>query len=142
MGLLNFLTGGAADAVKTVVDSLGTAVDSVFTSDEERAQARAVLLKLEQAPQLAQIELNKIEAASMDRFKSGWRPMIGWVCAISLGIYYIPQFLLADYLWVRTCLLTQSLAPYPASAAELMELVVALLGLGLYRTVEKLTSKA
>ena len=29
---------------------------------------------------IAQIEVNKIEAASPSFFKSSWRPFIGWVC--------------------------------------------------------------
>ena len=31
---------------------------------------------------LAQIEVNKAEAASGSLFKGGWRPAVGWVCKL------------------------------------------------------------
>jgi uncharacterized membrane protein len=33
---------------------------------------------------MAQTEINKIEAASSDRFTSRWRPAVGWICALGL----------------------------------------------------------
>ena len=39
---------------------------------------------------LAQIEVNKAEAQSGSLFKGGWRPAVGWVCAIAfLGHNYV-----------------------------------------------------
>ena len=35
--------------------------------------------KIDQATNLAQIEVNKVEAASSSVFVSGWRPAIGWI---------------------------------------------------------------
>ena len=34
---------------------------------------------------LAQIEVNKLEASNASIFVSGWRPAIGWVCGIAFG---------------------------------------------------------
>ena len=34
---------------------------------------------------LAQIEVNKTEAASRNPFVAGWRPFIGWTCGIALA---------------------------------------------------------
>ena len=36
---------------------------------------------------LAQIEVNKMEAASGSIFKGGWRPFIGWVCGIAFAYH-------------------------------------------------------
>ena len=33
---------------------------------------------------LAQLEINKAEAASGSEFKGGWSPFVGWVCGIAL----------------------------------------------------------
>jgi hypothetical protein len=33
---------------------------------------------------MGQIEVNKVEAASKSLFVAGWRPFVGWVCAIAL----------------------------------------------------------
>ena len=38
---------------------------------------------------LAQIEVNKAEAASGSIFKGCWRPAVGWVCAIAFAYHFI-----------------------------------------------------
>jgi hypothetical protein len=42
---------------------------------------------------LAQLEINKAEAASGSIFKGGWRPAVGWVCAIAgFELPELPEF--------------------------------------------------
>lgn len=144
MGILAFLGLGkqAGDAIASPIDAIGNVFDKLFTSDEERAQAEFVMEKLRQRPQELQSEINKLEAQHRSIFVAGWRPAIGWVLAISLGTYYIPQFTLASVLWVKLCWTAQELVKYPVeSIAGLMELVLAMLGMAGYRTIEKLNSK-
>ena len=40
---------------------------------------------------IAQLEINKAEAASGSLFKGGWRPAVGWVCAIAFAYHFIPK---------------------------------------------------
>lgn len=40
---------------------------------------------------LAQIEVNKAEAASGSVFKGGWRPFIGWVCGAAFAYHFVGQ---------------------------------------------------
>jgi len=40
---------------------------------------------------LAQLEINKAEAASGSLFKGGWRPAVGWICAIAFGYHFVLQ---------------------------------------------------
>lgn len=40
---------------------------------------------------LAQIEVNKAEAASGSLFKGGWRPFIGWVCGAAFAYHFVGQ---------------------------------------------------
>ena len=47
--------------------------------------------KLSHEQQLAQIEVNKAEAASGSLFKGGWRPFIGWVCGIAFCYHFVIQ---------------------------------------------------
>jgi hypothetical protein len=47
--------------------------------------------KLSHEQQLAQIEVNKAEAASGSLFKGGWRPCVGWVCAIAFFYHFVGQ---------------------------------------------------
>jgi hypothetical protein len=83
---------------------------------------------------LAQIEVNKIEAASNSAFKSGWRPFIGWVCGVAFAYHFVLQPLLVF-------ILTYMGHPVPAlpafDMASLMTVLGGLLGLGGLRTFEK-----
>jgi len=82
MGILSKLLGGG---VKELANGIGGAIDRfVETPDEKRA---AELLKVKMAQNAAkwQVEVNKIEAGHRSLFVAGWRPMIGWICALSLG---------------------------------------------------------
>ena len=38
---------------------------------------------------LGQLEINKAEAQSGSLFKGGWRPAVGWICAIAFGYHFI-----------------------------------------------------
>ncbi|NUO80835.1 hypothetical protein HUU05_12215, partial [candidate division KSB1 bacterium] len=77
MSLLSNIMGGPAVDALTAI---GNVFDKLFTSDAERAQAKAVLAKIAQEPAILQAEINKIEAAHRSVFVAGWRPFIGWVC--------------------------------------------------------------
>lgn len=81
---------------------------------------------------ILQTEINKIEAQHRSLFVAGWRPAIGWVCAIGLAFPFIVNPLIE---WAGG---TGLKIPMD----QLMELVVALLGLGTLRTFEKLAGRA
>ena len=139
MGLLSLFTGElVGKGVASPVEAVGSALDKLFTSDAERMQAEAVMEKLRQQPHILQAEISKIEAAHGSVFVAGWRPAIGWVCALSLASYFLPRHILAAILWTQQSWNAQTLAPYPVQIDGLLELVFALLGLGLLRTTEKM----
>lgn len=145
MGILSILGMGkaAGEAIASPIEALGNVFDKLFTSDEERAAAAAVLEKIKQHPQELQAEINKLEATHRSVFVAGWRPFIGWVCGVSLGAFYIPQFAIAAFLWVRHCLLTNTLQSYPIEdVSGLLELVLAMLGMAALRTIDKLNRVA
>lgn len=142
MGFLNkvFNVGEAAVAPITAV---GNILDNLFTSKDEVLTHEAILTRLAQAPNLAQVELNKVEASHRSIFVAGWRPAIGWVCAISLFFFYVPQFIIASFVWVKLLMANNwEMVAYPLSAQGLMELVVALLGMGILRTVDKAAKRS
>lgn len=145
MGFLSFLGLGkqAGKVIATPVEAIGKALDELFTSDEERAAGKVVMKKLQQQPAALQVKLNMVEAQHRTRFVAGWRPFIGWVCGLSLGLYYIPQFAIASILWARICWNTGKLVPYPIVGIDgLLELIGGMLGLALLRTVEKANKSA
>lgn len=135
MGLLSKLLGGPAiDAVSAV----GNAVDQLFTSDEERAQAAIVMEKIRQRPQILQAEINRIEAAHRSLFVAGWRPFIGWVC----GLGFLWAFLLHPlFEWVIALRGLDIVTPGIVTD-NMMELVLALLGLGTLRSIEKMNGRS
>ena len=139
MSILGELLGGGATSA---VEAVGKVVDELFTSDEERLDRKAVLARIAQRPTLVQAEINRIEAQHRSIFVAGWRPAIGWVCAAGLAAYFLPQYALAAWLWARTVLATGVLAPFPVRADGLFDLVLAMLGMGTLRTIEKLQGRA
>ncbi len=130
MAFLEKLIGGSA---AQPIEAIGNVFDKLFTSDEERAQADAVLAKMAQEPHLLQAEINKIEASHRSVFVAGWRPLLGYVCGIGLGFAYVINPIIQ---WLIGL-------PGPDLPMDHMsELVMALLGLGGLRTLEKVKGVA
>ena len=123
-------------------------IDKVIPDPAAKAQAQLELLKLQQAGEfkqleadlqlaLAQTEVNKVEAASPDPFKSNWRPAAGWICVSGLFYQFLFQPLTA---W------SSSIHGWPAppvlELGDLYGLLFGMLGLGAYRSFEKTKGKA
>ena len=133
MSILSFLGIGGKSRAEPI-EAIGNAFDKIFTSDVERAQAKIVMEKLRQQPHLLQAEMNKIEASHKSTFVAGWRPALGWVCAIGLGFVYIINPIIQ---WL-TCTFGDKCIVGPEMPLEsMMTLVISLLGLGGLRTFEK-----
>ena len=82
---------------------------------------------------LAQLEINKQEAAHRNIFVAGWRQFIGWSCGIAMCYAYIIQpitiFVLAQ---------TGNLVSLPTlDLSEMMPVLLGMLGLGGLRSFEK-----
>lgn len=102
---------------------------------EEGAQA---VEAAEASDRRAQADINLQEAAHRNLFVSGWRPAVGWVCVF--GIFWVfighPVASWGISLWGWE-------ANVPAIPEErIMELLIALLGMGTLRTAEKLRGVA
>jgi len=138
MSIWTALFGGG---VAQPIEAVGKIIDELYTSDEEKLEKDILKQRLLQQPTMAQVELNKIEAQHRSVFVAGWRPAIGWVCALALFFFFVPQFVLGSWLWAVTVLQTGQLVSYPVGADGLFELIMALLGLGALRTIEKTTGR-
>jgi|TARA_R110000824_G_scaffold119784_6_gene274110 hypothetical protein len=83
---------------------------------------------------LAQLEINKAEAASGSLFKGGWRPFVGWVCGIAFAYHFVLQPLLIFILSVFKI----SLPDLPEfDMSTLLTTLGGLLGIGGLRSYEK-----
>ena len=129
--------GGQAvgEVVKQGLGGVSKILDNLVTTQEERGKLDIAFNKL-------QTEINLAEAKSVSLFVSGWRPYIGWVCGVSLACFYIPQYLIGSYLWVKMCLEKGELIEYPLTTDGLMPLVTSMLGFGAIRMYEKLKGKS
>ena len=133
MGILSSLFGGGS-AVAQPIEAIGNIIDSVFTSDEERAQGELLKQKLAMKPALMQAEINKVQAGHRSTFVAGARPFLMWVC----GMGFLFAFVINPILqWIAPELGSPEL---PLDA--MLELTLAMLGLAGLRTVEKLNGKA
>ena len=83
---------------------------------------------------VAQIEVNKAEAASGSIFKGGWRPFIGWVCGSAFAYHFVLQPVIVFVVLA----VGVDLPPLPEfDMASLMTVMMGMLGLGGLRTYEK-----
>lgn len=141
MGLFDFLGSGGAekpiDAVGNVVEKTGNALDSLFTSDDEKLSHKEIMERIKNQPAEFAQELNLINARDESFWNSGWRPALGWVGAVSMASYYIPQYLVATYIWASLCVEQHAIVTYPINDAGLWQLVTLLIGGKVLRTVEK-----
>tara|TARA_R110000787_G_scaffold20925_1_gene62248 strand:+ start:1382 stop:1783 length:402 start_codon:yes stop_codon:yes gene_type:complete len=132
MSILSFLNPvggviGAAEGVANIIDKF------VETDDEKRA-AETLKAKMMMAPSMAQIELNKIEASHRSIFIAGWRPFIGWICGLALAWHFMLYDLISFF--ISTPL------PTLAGTESLISIVMSLLGLGAFRSIEKIQGKS
>jgi hypothetical protein len=83
---------------------------------------------------LAQLEINKAEAASGSVFKGGWRPAVGWVCAIAFAYHFI----LKDLIIFGASFAGLELPEMPEfDMGTLLTVLGGMLGIGGLRTYEK-----
>jgi len=98
----------------------------------KQAEIEAKLVELEQAAMNSQVELNKIEAASPSMFKSGWRPAAAWVSVLGLAW---STFIYPIWIWATKIYILPM--PPILDTSVLISLLIAMLGLGGYRSYEK-----
>ena len=110
-----------------------------FVEDKDQKAALAHEIanmsdKYAQQSLLAQLEINKAEAASGSLFKGGWRPAVGWVCALAFAYHYLLQPLLVFILTASGV----DLPELPSfDMSTLLTVLGGLLGIGGLRSYEK-----
>jgi hypothetical protein len=113
-------------------------LDKFIDDPNKRAEAAHALNMALVGLDAGQQQVNKAEAAHGSVFVAGWRPAIGWTCAIALFTYYVPYVLTATALWAWQVIQSGRLLDRPdLGVADLIGLVFAMLGMSTLRTVEK-----
>ena len=132
----------ALDPITAAMDIGGKLIDRLWPDPAQGAAAKLELIKLQQSGDLAQmtgqLEINKVEAASNSTFVSGWRPAIGWVCALAL----LYQYLVRPLAVAMFAAVGHPLPVMPGLDENLWQLMMAMLGMGGLRTFEKVQGVA
>lgn len=118
-------------AVDTVIDRL--VPDNAASQKMKDEIAREIALAGMKG-ELAQLEINKVEAGSEKLFVAGWRPAIGWVCGAALAY----QFVVAPIGFWLAQIIGHPIPMPPRLDDMLWELMFGMLGMGALRTVEKI----
>lgn len=122
-----------------IIGAVGKIADDLTTSDKERMAAELDAYKAESERMGGQVEINKIEAASGSLFVSGGRPFVVWVCAFALAYAAVIEPIAR---FVATVIFAYA-GPFPVIDTDLtMQVLLGLLGLGAYRSVEKIKGVA
>jgi hypothetical protein len=126
-----------ASLLPTLLPVVGDVLDRFFPNKEEKERAaREIEAKLAEhlaKIDLAQLEVNKQEAAHRSIFIAGWRPFVGWTCGLALFYTYVAQPI-AMFVMAQTGDLVQ--LPH-LDLSTMMPVLLGMLGLGGLRTYEK-----
>jgi roadblock/LC7 domain-containing protein len=128
--------------VTALLPALGTLIDRLIpdraAAEKAKAEMEQQLVTAANAAAMAQVEVTKVEATHSSVFVAGWRPSIGWVCAAGLAWAFVVAPVAS---WALVALGIK--AELPAIHTDyLLELVLAMLGIGGLRTFEKLRGVA
>lgn len=124
-----------------IEDIIGKVITDKAQADAAKAQLNLLAAQGQLTEQLSQIQaltsaqsdINKVEAASTNWFVAGGRPAVIWICASALALN-----LVIGPLFVWGAALVGHPTPFPTLDPNLlMALLFPLMGLGAYRTVEK-----
>ena len=131
-------------AATALLPTISGLLDKLIPDPDARAKAQLDLLKLQQDGafkeldaqlqiNLAQAEINKVEAASQNGFQAGWRPLAGYMCVAGLGYEFLLRPLLP---WALTVSGVEA-PPLHSLDGVLFELMFGMLGLGTLRTADR-----
>ena len=129
MAILNALIGpvtGLLDKFIEDKDQKSALAHEIATMSQKYAQESV----------LAQLEVNKVEAAHKTLFVAGWRPFIGWTC----GLGMFGNFITIPFSNFVLALLEYDIVIPLVPLETMMPVLMGMLGLGAMRTYEKKNS--
>ena len=115
----------------SLVEPVTGLLDKVIQDKDKKAQIAFELSTMAerhaQELALSQIKVNQEEAKG-NWFQSSWRPLIGWICGLSLAINYLISPICAGF----------GIMIPQADMSVMMPLLLGMLGLGGLRSFDKL----
>ncbi len=138
MGLIDKIFSGGAGEVLGATGVLAKDIREAIKGKEGDPDKELELLH---KGYKIQAEITSENQKHRSLFVAGWRPFIGWICGISIGLYFIPQYVMASYLWVTMCIDKNELLQYPISSEQIIELALLMMGMAGLRTFDKSKGK-
>jgi hypothetical protein len=129
-----------ASGISGIISGVGGIIDDLVTTDEERLKIALQDRQIEAQLMQGQADINKAEAQHASIFVAGWRPFIGWVGGFGL-LYQFVGYPLLTWGWsffaAKGWIPPGIDAPPVLDFAELMPLILGMLGVGTMRSYDK-----
>ena len=125
-------------ALDKLIAPVAGIIDKFVEDKDLKLQLQHEIETAMQNANLAQLEVNKVEATHKSIFVAGWRPFVGWVCGVAMSYHFI----IAPLLQFGFALggIDQDLPEFDFS--QLSTVLMGMLGLGGLRTFEKMKGVA
>ena len=124
--------------ISSLIGPVSGILDKVIEDKDQKAKLAFELSTMAdthaQQALLAQLDINKAEAASGSLFKGGWRPFIGWTSGVAFAYHFVLQPILVFVLTASGVDLPE-LPEFDMST--LLTVLGGMLGIGSLRTYEK-----
>jgi hypothetical protein len=124
--------------VGPIIDKLIDRIPDPAAREKARLEAESTLLAASIEEMRGQVEINKVEAGNASVFVAGWRPAIGWSCALAFAFMYVVSPIIV---WLGG-IFGFSLPQPRFDADALMSLTFGMLGIAGFRTFEKVKGVA
>jgi hypothetical protein len=126
--------------IGSIIESVGKVAGDLVTTEKEKMELELRAKELDQAIDLSQIEVNKVEAQHSSVFVAGWRPAIGWVGVAAMAYQFLLYPLLLwgwTYFQGMGWIPTELNAPPVLEADQLWVILSGILGIAGMRSFEK-----
>ena len=119
--------------IRELINPVSKILDKLVVDKDLKVKLEHEIKTEIQRANLAQIDVNKAEAQHRSIFVAGWRPFIGWICAVAMAYHFILQPIIIFALSANG--VDYNLPEF--DMGSLMTVVLGILGLGGMRSFEK-----
>jgi uncharacterized protein YybS (DUF2232 family) len=120
--------------IEKLIDPISNILDKFVADKDLKVKLQHELNQELHKANMAQVEINKIEANHKSIFVAGWRPFLGWSLSFAMSWHYV----LAPLILFIAGFTNYQLPQLPEfDMSSLMTVLMGMLGLGGLRTYEK-----
>ena len=112
--------------LKDLINPVAGILDKFVEDKDQKARLAHEIATMADKQVMAQLAINQ-EDAKGNWFQSSWRPLIGWICGLSLGINYMVAPILGGF----------GITIYQADMSIMMPLLLGMLGISGLRSFDK-----